>query len=159
VHLSPVGRNSVGKRLPWAAQAILNPLGVGFCSKFTWEVAAKTTTWVPDWPKGSRIHDDSWVIEFAVPRESLDLQSPNKAGQPWSVLLARNWKRTGWNQSALPHPLRDLGLFPEVRSEYIEGGVLPGTQGRADFDAWNGTLSTRIKPHDFALLQIRTYKN
>jgi len=134
VHFSPVGRNAVGRKLPWAAQAILNPLGVGFYSKLTWAVAAKTTAWVPEWTIGSKIHEKSWVIEMKIPRASLDAQEPNKPGDPWSLLLARNWKRTGWQQSALPaalhsfqnpreHPFAYLTDGPFARLEDLSGLV------------------------------------
>jgi hypothetical protein len=123
VHFSPVGRNVVGKNLPWAAQAILNPLGVGFYSKFTWAVASRTTAWSPEWKTGSQIHENSWVIEIVIPNKSLDLQNPNKAGEPWSILLARNWKRTGWNQSAIPAHLTSFQVPQEQPFGYLTEGA------------------------------------
>jgi hypothetical protein len=56
-------------------------------------------------------------------------------------------------------PLRDLGLFPGIRSEYITGGLLVGGQGRVNCDAWSGTFTVRIQPHDFVLLKIRKYRD
>jgi len=109
-HLNPYGRNTPGGALPWAAQAIINPLGVGHYSKFTWSVAARTSAWRPGWKIGSKIHDDFWDIEIAIPRKALDLEQPNAVGDIWSVLLCRNWKSTGWNQSALPASLSEFQM-------------------------------------------------
>lgn len=119
VHFTPVGRNVVGGKLPWSAQSILNPVGVGFYSKFTWSVAARTTAWRPDWKVGNRLEKDRWVMELTVPRASLDLTQPNQAGQPWSFLLARNWKKTGWNQSALPGKYSSFGVPREQSFGYL----------------------------------------
>lgn len=119
IHFTPVGRNALGKKLPWSAQAILNPLGVGYYSRFTWAVAARSTAWKPDWRIGSQIHPDRWVMEIAVPRESLDLLQPNQVGDPWSFLLARNWKSTGWNQSALPGRYSSFGVPREHVFGYL----------------------------------------
>lgn len=102
IHFSPFGRNAVQGAPPWGGQAILNPLGVGYYSQYAWEVAARTTSWLPDWEIGSKVHEESWDIEIAIPRETLDVMEPNEIGDAWSVLLARNWKRTGWNQSSIP---------------------------------------------------------
>jgi hypothetical protein len=123
VHFSPVGRNAVGKNLPWAAQAIINPLGVGYYTRFTWAVAARTSAWVPDWPMGSEIHKDAWVIEIAIPRASMDLTQPNRAGDAWSILLARNWKVTGWNQSAIPAPLTSFQVPQEHPFAWLTDGA------------------------------------
>jgi len=119
VHFSPVGRNVVGKKLPWSAQSILNPLGVGFYTKFTWSVAARTTGWRPDWKIGNKILKDRWVMELVAPRKSLDLSAPNRAGHSWSFMLARNWKRTGWNQSALPGKYSSFGVPQEQTFGYL----------------------------------------
>lgn len=119
VHFTPVGRNGAGGKLPWSAQSILNPVGVGFYSRFTWSVAARTTAWRPDWKVGNRLEKDRWVMELVVPRASLDLAQPNKAGEPWSFLLARNWKRTGWNQSALPGKYSSFGVPREQSFGYL----------------------------------------
>lgn len=123
IHFSPVGRNAVGKKLPWSAQSILNPLGVGFYTKFTWSVAARTTGWRPDWTVGNQILDDRWVMELVVPKESLDLAQPNQAGEAWSFLFARNWKRTGWNQSALPGHYTSFGVPQEQTFGYLSSDL------------------------------------
>jgi hypothetical protein len=119
VHFTPVGRNGVGGKLPWSAQSILNPVGVGFYSKFVWSVAARTSAWRPDWKIGNKIEKDRWVMELTVPCASLDLGQPNQAGEPWSFLLARNWKRTGWHQSALPGRYTSFGVPREQSFGYL----------------------------------------
>ncbi len=143
IHFSPIGRNVVGTKLPWAAQSILNPAGVGFFSKFTWSVAARTTTWVPDWKIGSKIHDDSWVIEVAIPRSTLDLEQPNKAGDDWSILMARNWKRTGWNQSTLPGKLTSFAVPREQPVAYLSDGPYAQLQDVSKLFA--GDVHTQLK--------------
>lgn len=143
VHFTPGGRNLVGKNLPWSAQAILNTLGVGFYSKFTWQVAARTTAWRPDWRIGSRIHKDDWVIEIAIPRASMDLAQPNKPGDSWSMLLARNWKRLGWNQSALPCHLTSFQVPQEHPFAYLTDGAFVRLEDVAGL--LNGRLRTRLK--------------
>lgn len=100
-HLTPGGRNVIGASLPWSGQAIINSMGVGYYSKFAWEVAARSTCWNPGWKIGNKINNDSWVIEIAIPRNSLDLPQPNKPGDVWSTLLARNWQKVGGQQSAI----------------------------------------------------------
>ena len=55
-------------------------------------------------------------------------------------------------------PLVDLGLTPELRSEYIRAYDLE--IGRpVTFDPWNGEITTKVKPHDFRLIVIRTYRD
>ncbi len=101
VHLTPGGRNVIGTSLPWSGQAIINSMGAGFYSKFAWEVAARSTCWNPGWKIASKAHKAAWIIEIAIPRSTMDLPQPNKAGDVWSMLLARNWQRTGGQQSAV----------------------------------------------------------
>ena len=56
-----------------------------------------------EWSTGSAIRE-SIKATAALSHE------PNKAGEPWSFLMARNWKRTGWNQSALPGKYSSFGV-------------------------------------------------
>ncbi len=123
IHVTPVGRNGTGLKLPWSAQSILNPAGVGFYSQFTWSVAARSTSWRPDWKIANNILPDRWVMELCIPRSSLDLAKPNKAGEPWSFLLARNWKKTGWNQSAVPGKYSSFGVPQEQSFGYLTDGA------------------------------------
>ncbi len=129
VHLTPGGRNVAGKSLPWSGQAILNPLGVGYYSKFTWEVAARSTAWVPEWQIGTAIHAAAWVLELGIPCETLDLAQANRAGDMWSLLLARNWKSTGWNQATLPAKLYNFQLPQEQPLFYLTDGAYAQLEG------------------------------
>jgi hypothetical protein len=142
IHFNPYGRNTPGGALPWAAQAIINPLGVGYYSKFIWSVAARTSAWRPGWKMGSKIHADFWEIEIAIPRQSLDLEQPNAVGDLWSVLLCRNWKRTGWNQSAVPCSLSEFQMPTDQPIVVLHDGAFARLEDVAGL--FEGRLHTQL---------------
>jgi hypothetical protein len=68
---------------------------------------------------------------------------------------------TGKKQLAAPTvrvPLVDLGLMPELRSEYIRAYDFE-TGAPVALDPWNGEIKASIHPHDFRMVAVRTYRD
>ena len=72
-----------------------------------------------------------------------------------ALLCAFNMNKAKTVRADIRLPLQDLGLMPDVRSEYIRAYDIEG--GSVGFDAWAGSLSADVLPHDFRLLVVRKY--
>jgi hypothetical protein len=73
-----------------------------------------------------------------------------------ALLCAFNYGEQKATDAAINVPLRDLGLMPKLRAEFIESRNLAG--GSSAFQAWSGELTVSIPAHDFRLISIRTFR-
>ena len=165
VWLDPRGRNE-GEELASYFQAVINALGITYFKQTYPKIGAINNTWKPDWKIASQVAPDYSEVtwEVAIPRESLHLAEPNRAGDTWGLMLARNFMYRTWNQSALAWQFPGFGfsvnssypLFtltesaPFVRAE----NPLPIMQGRAfaAFDLVNPGTKTAELSVNFRIL-------
>lgn len=107
--IDPHGRNG-GKELPSYYQTMVNALGVTYFARLFPSVGAKTDSWNPNWTIATHVDDKVMDIEIKMPAAGFGLSSPQKAGDVWGMMLARNFMFADWNQSPLAYEFPNFGF-------------------------------------------------
>ncbi len=93
VWLDPGPLNQNGRRY----QFMTNPLEHVFARMLGRGTVKNDTSWKADWQSVSKLHDDAWHCEMAIPVADLEPDRDITKGV-WSIDLWRNWKRP-WMQA------------------------------------------------------------
>ena len=107
--LDPKGRNS-GTELPSYFQSMINAIGITYFCRLFPSVAARSDDWRPDWKIASKTHDGLLDFEIQMPIKDFALTEPNKAGDDWGMMLARNFMFENWNQSPMAYAFPGFGF-------------------------------------------------
>lgn len=107
--LDPKGRNA-GNELASYFQGMVNTLGITYYARLYPSVGAKTDTWDPHWKIGASINDQYMDIEITMPNTGFGLAQPNKTGDTWGIMLARNFMFQNWNQSPMAYEFPNFGF-------------------------------------------------
>ncbi len=115
--LDPRGRNE-GEHLASYVQAMVNALGITYYKQTFPKIGAINNAWKPDWRIACKLAPDFSAVtwELAMPASSFDLPQPNRAGDPWGLMLARNFMYQAWDQSAMAWRFPGFGF--SVNSDY-----------------------------------------
>lgn len=87
-------------------QTMTNALGISYFCRLYPKEGARTEEWNPGWVAAQHLDGNDMDFEFAIPRQGLALAEPNRAGDLWGVLLARNFRTGDHNQSPMGYKFR-----------------------------------------------------
>ncbi len=107
--LDPKGRNA-GKELASYYQAMINAIGITYFCRLFPSVAARSDDWRPDWKIASKVHDGFLDFEIQMPIKDFALAQPNKGGDVWGMMFARNFMFENWNQSPMAYQFPSFGF-------------------------------------------------
>lgn len=107
--LDPKGRNA-GEQLASYFQTMVNALGITYFCRLYPQVGGRTEDWHPAWTVRTGVTADTMDVEIQMPVAGFALKQPNKSGDAWGMMLARNFMFETWNQSPMAYAFPNFGF-------------------------------------------------
>ncbi|HUU22555.1 MAG TPA: glycoside hydrolase domain-containing protein, partial [Phycisphaerae bacterium] len=111
--IDPKGRNA-GPQVASHFQGIVTSLGITYHSRLFPKIGARTSAHDPAWQVGARADAKHMDVEVRMPVKGFDQPRPNRPGDVWGMMLARNFMAHAWNQSPLAYAMPNFGFGVET---------------------------------------------